>query len=95
MKKEPRKISKNRTNFLYNAATNMLAKHWQRWNNLGKIANVLPTLPTYGQRWPILHICRQVSRLGTALLVRTCPAYTTAKADFFLQFRLHFVSLVA
>ena len=30
--------------------------------------------------------------LGTAVLVQTCPVCTTANADYFLQFRLHFVS---
>ena len=32
----------------------MLAKHWQRWKNVGKFADVLPTLPTDGQHWPDL-----------------------------------------
>ena len=29
----------------------MLAKHWQRWQSVGKFADVLPTLPTDGQHW--------------------------------------------
>ena len=72
----------------------LLQTRWQNIGNVGKIASVLPTLPTYGLRWPILHVCKQVGRLGTALLVRIriCPACTTANADYFLQFRLHSVS---
>ena len=32
----------------------MLEKHWQRWQSVGKFADVLPTLPTDGQHWPDL-----------------------------------------
>ena len=27
------------------------------WQNVGKIANIAPTLPTDGQRWPTMNVC--------------------------------------
>ena len=51
-----------------------------------KLANI-PLLTKLICEW----FSPQVSRLGTAVLVRTCPVCTPANAYYFFQFRLHSV----
>ena len=48
------KNSRKLTTTIITAFAEMLAKHWQHWQNVGKFADVLPTLPTDGQHWPDL-----------------------------------------
>ena len=45
------KNSRKLTTTIYTAFAKMLEKHWQRWQSVGKFADVLPTPPTDGQQW--------------------------------------------